>query len=646
MPNATTSGTGGSALAFRNWTFRTKLTAAFLSILMISCALGGTLYIKLHAARDGIVWTTHTYKVLRTLDGIMASMVDQETGLRGYLLADGNAVFLEPFTSGVDRFDAQIEQLRQLTQGDPREMAKTEEIREQGLSWRVNHAEQAIALMKDPATAQAAQELEISGAGKAQLDAIRALVAEFQTLEEGLLAQRAAVLDQNLRDGDTVIYVATGLGVLVALFAGFLMVHSIDLPLRKTIDVLSRLAAGNLAVDAGYDGRRDEVGQIGKGLVSVQRVMRDAQKISDEVAAKQEEQKAVVDALFNGLDRLASLDLTYRIEATVNDRAFPEDYEALREAFNGLAETLTETLRHLNGSAEDVNGRTSQMEEAAHELSRRTENQAATLEQSAAALEQMSESVQSSARNAADAEEQTRDNHRIAQETGSVVRQAVDAMERIQQRSDEITQIISVIDDIAFQTNLLALNAGVEAARAGEAGRGFSVVASEVRQLAQRSADSAQQIKDLILSSSAEVESGGQLVADAGSALEDILNRVSKVTERIADISTASQEQAQGLKEVNVGMRELDTVTQQNAAMAQEFLGSSGEMASVSKTMLAAVRRFDLGGDGTDADVPDPQPVDLGAADMLPSDFDPEPEMPVLAETGTGRPVANAWTDF
>jgi methyl-accepting chemotaxis protein len=235
---------------------------------------------------------------------------------------------------------------------------------------------------------------------------------------------------------------------------------------------------------------------------------------------------------------------------------------------------------------------------AAEDLSRRTERQAASLEETAAALDQITATVRRTAENAQEADKVVSQTRAQAETGGAVVQRAVDAMGEIERSSDQISQIIGVIDEIAFQTNLLALNAGVEAARAGEAGRGFAVVASEVRALAQRSADSAKEIKTLISASGAQVKSGVVLVRETGEALTGIAGRIVEVTQLMSEIRGSTQEQAVGLAEVNTAVNEMDQVTQQNAAMVEESTAASVALSREAAELAQLVGRFTTSPDG------------------------------------------------
>lgn len=307
------------------------------------------------------------------------------------------------------------------------------------------------------------------------------------------------------------------------------------------------------------------------------------------MAAKQER---IVDALRSGLSRLADGDLTAQI-----DTAFSEEYEQLREDFNRAIGELQSTISVVIENATGIQNSATEVSRAADDLSRRTENQAATLEQTSAALEELTASVRSASEGTEKANRSANDAKRNAEESGAVVKNTVVAMSEIEESSRQISQIIGVIDDIAFQTNLLALNAGVEAARAGEAGRGFAVVASEVRALAQRSSEASKQIKQLISKSSQQVERGVNLVNDTGKALQEIVKSVNEIATLVSDIASTAKEQATGISEINAAVSQLDQVTQQNAAMVEESTAASHSMKEEANALNNMVSHFKIGPD-------------------------------------------------
>ena len=298
----------------------------------------------------------------------------------------------------------------------------------------------------------------------------------------------------------------------------------------------------------------------------------------------------LVDMLTTALDRLAEGDLTYRLDAEIG-----AEHDGLRSRFNQVVSNLNEAMTAVSHTAEAMQAGSEEMAQASDDLSRRTETQAASLEQTAAALDQLTGSVKRAASDARRAAEIVVSARTEAQSSGEVVRQAISAMSGIEKSSQQISQIIGVIDEIAFQTNLLALNAGVEAARAGDAGRGFAVVASEVRALAQRSADAAREIKSLISSSAVQVSSGVNLVDRTGEALERIIGRVAEIDALVTDIDRSAQEQAAGLAEVNTAVNQMDQTTQQNAAMVEESTAAVHSLRNEANSLAGRVSGFQLG---------------------------------------------------
>ncbi|WP_137153788.1 globin-coupled sensor protein [Rhizobium sp. FKL33] len=311
----------------------------------------------------------------------------------------------------------------------------------------------------------------------------------------------------------------------------------------------------------------------------------------DELAAQRERaerERAIAEAeqsdalrkLGHMLEMLSAGDLQARF-----GHDMPEKFGAMANNYNNAVEALRHSMENVRVAAQQILDGAQEIAKATNDLSGRTEQQAASIEQSSAALHELSENVTSTASGARNASAVAKETLGVVKTSGATVLEAVAAMSALEKSSTEISKIITVIDEIAFQTNLLALNAGVEAARAGEAGRGFAVVAQEVRELAQRSANAAKEIKGIIAESSNQVQTGVALVNRSGESLGDITSRIVELTKIISDIASAADEQSSGLKEVSAAISSLDTITQQNAGMVEK---SSGEV----RTLAAEVERL------------------------------------------------------
>ncbi|MDM9624817.1 methyl-accepting chemotaxis protein [Rhizobium sp. S152] len=398
--------------------------------------------------------------------------------------------------------------------------------------------------------------------------------------------------------------------VFAASIAAALFVSSrgITLPIARLRERMTSLAAGETEEIVDGQERRDEVGQMAKAvsvfrdnalermrleqeaeanrsLSEKERVARDAQKAKDA-----SDTQFAVDRLGEALDQLAQGDVAYRIETP-----FVPHLDALRSNFNNSASNLNDALRAVGNNARGIDAGANEIRSAADDLSRRTEQQAASVEETAAALEEVTTTVKDSAKRAEDVGTLVARARSGAERSGMVVRDAVVAMKEIERSSGEITNIISVIDEIAFQTNLLALNAGVEAARAGEAGKGFAVVAQEVRELAQRSAQAAKEIKALIITSGDHVRSGVELVGNTGTALEAIVAEVQEINRHVDAIVEAAREQSIGLQEINTAVNAMDQGTQQNAAMVEQSTAASHSLAREAASLNQLLSRFKLG---------------------------------------------------
>ena len=397
---------------------------------------------------------------------------------------------------------------------------------------------------------------------------------------------------------------AIGVGALLAAF----IAYSISALMRRSVAVMSALAKGDLATEVSDLERRDEIGLMASAVMvfkeaAIEKLQLESEATTSRRRAEQERatreaEKAeeaeqdhfVIEALGEGLRRLSEGELAYRIE-----ERFAAKSERLRLDFNASMDKLQDTISTVSLNSQAIRSGTGEIATATDDLSRRTVQQAASLEETAAALTQVTETVKRSAEGAGHARNVVASTKADAEKSGTVVREAIEAMGRIEKSSQQVGQIIGVIDEIAFQTNLLALNAGVEAARAGEAGRGFAVVASEVRALAQRSTEAAKEIKALISASGQQVEQGVDLVAATGKTLELIVVQVAEINTIITDIASSSQEQAKALHEVNTAINHMDQTTQQNAAMVEETTAAARALSQQTEDLQSLLGTFQVG---------------------------------------------------
>jgi len=408
---------------------------------------------------------------------------------------------------------------------------------------------------------------------------------------------------------DAMKFAAMFAGGAVLLLAGaWFVVRSVTRPIRQVKGVLTAIADGETGMAVPCTAYPNEVGEMARAVEVLrnsveesaalrareadhQRAMATERSESERSSgAAAERQARAIGELGWALEALAAGNLS----VSLGD--IGADYAKLRRDFNAAVEALHDAIAAISETGHVVRDSASDISGATGNLAKRTEQQAAALEETAAALDEITATVGTAAERAREARVMVAETKASAGRSGEIVRSAVDAMGRIEASSSRISQIIGVIDEIAFQTNLLALNAGVEAARAGEAGRGFAVVAQEVRELAQRSANAAKEIKTLISTSVHEVETGVALVRSTGDALVEIAVLVEKVNAHVETIATTAHEQSGGLREINASVNHMDQMTQQNAAMVEETTAASQTLAEQSHHLQHLLSTFRLNG--------------------------------------------------
>ncbi|MCM2290983.1 methyl-accepting chemotaxis protein [Allorhizobium sp. BGMRC 0089] len=601
---------------FQNARTLTKISLILGVLIAVSLIVSTVSYNSSSTQSNSSRWTDHTYLVIGHINTMMAAMVDQETGMRAYLLA-GDKKFLEPQIAGEKAYKTNWDALKQLTSDNPSEQKRLDDIDAFAQNWHDKVVRPEMQFMENQATWDKARQIEISGAGKTSMDGIRGIVKQMIEAESSLLGVRKTDADNAASLSVTTSIVGGIVMLLTAAIGLFLLNRALVSPLRGITGAMLDLAAGRNDITIPGQGRKDEVGEMAACVevfrkTAIDKIESDRQaaetrqmneseraRIADIDRKRAEDMAEATSGLAQGLKQLSDGDLTFTLS-----KPFAQEFEGLRNDFNATVNTLRETLMQVSHATGTIDSGARELSGSANDLSRRTEQQAASLEETAAALDQITTNVSNSSKRTEEARTVAMEANTSARQSGEVVSKAIDAMQRIEASSSQISNIIGVIDEIAFQTNLLALNAGVEAARAGEAGKGFAVVAQEVRELAQRSAQAAKEIKDLIRNSAQEVEGGVKLVTATGEALKIIESHVVSINTQLDAIATSAREQSVGLAEVNTAVNQMDQVTQQNAAMVEEATAASSTLASESDRLRQLISQFRFDGAARHASMP------------------------------------------
>ncbi len=582
-----------------------KLFVAFAMVLAAIAVMGAVVVSSLSALNAAGEVRGHENEINRTAATAEFYLARQENAYRGYLLSrDG--YYLDRVNQHRAKF---LEAMEKLRADLPAERdAPVEKALQANAEWYKHVVEAGQALIAEGKVAEAASMVGRQGVADNYMGPSEDAINELQ--ETNLAALTAARNGQSKAAHDAMIAVVIGLiaAVAIALGSGFVVTRAIVRPIFTMIGYMQKLMAGDTAIQVVGADRKDEFGKMGQAIVAfrdaaVEKTRLEAEALSQrsqteqeraareaEKAREAEADQIAIAALGQGLSAMANGDLTHRIEVEFAPKA-----EQLKSDFNAAIAQLQQAVSVVVSNVAGIRSGAGEISQAADDLSRRTEQQAASLEETAAALDEITATVNKTASGARQASDVVQAARGDAERSGVVVADAVSAMTAIEQSSNQINQIIGVIDEIAFQTNLLALNAGVEAARAGEAGRGFAVVASEVRALAQRSAEAAKEIKTLISASAGQVGAGVKLVGETGEALQRIVGRVAEIDSLVSEIAASAQEQAVGLAQVNTAVNQMDQVTQQNAAMVEQSTAASHSLAQEAQSLQSSVSHFQVG---------------------------------------------------
>ncbi|MBB3915218.1 MULTISPECIES: methyl-accepting chemotaxis protein [Rhizobium] len=594
-------------MSAKNISLNGKLAATFAALILIFMSVSVFVYSKATASAAASAEQEKSELLVNQIDDALQAMLEQAVNLRGFILFRSDSTYGDIFANR-ERMLKAIAAAKQTAAAEPQLVEMIDGMQKAADLYFHELAEpQAKARKETDTPIEEVVKIGVNAA-KGQLDGFRQASAKIKaTAREKSDALATVQADAN-SDLKTTLLAGGIIASFAAAVLAWLMSRTIVGPIVGMTTAMDRLAGGQNDIEVPATDRGDEVGRMAQSVLVFKQAaieklrlsgetdrMRDEaerqRQASDEQKAREEgEIRHAIDALAGGLAGLAVGDVAARIQMP-----FAPQYDSLRNDFNNAVEKLQAALQSVGRNASAINAGAGEIRSAADDLAHRTEQQAAAVEQTAAALEQVTTTVRDSAKRAEDVGNLVERTRLGAEKSGDVVRKAVSAMQQIEKSSGEISNIIGVIDDIAFQTNLLALNAGVEAARAGDAGKGFAVVAQEVRELAQRSANAAKEIKALITTSGEQVIAGVSLVGETGKALEAIVAEVQEINRHVGAIVTATREQSIGLQEINTAVNNMDQGTQQNAAMVEEQTAASHALAQEANALDELLHQFKLG---------------------------------------------------
>ncbi|MEP9400782.1 methyl-accepting chemotaxis protein [Sphingomonas sp. VNH70] len=563
-----------------------RIAGAFAAITLGVLLMMGILWWALDRIGTTSTESVRAQDIHAQAQAMESAMLNQNSQMRGYLIA-GDPQNIADYRDAVAKERQAADALDRLLAGDPVAQRGIATTRARMDEWRARLIDPILAIGRVDRDRGRA---ELLGRNRWAADfwvnsvtpALHAIRDEQGTRMEQVRADRAAAM----RTGMLALALGGLFLVVGTIFASIRLTRGLARPIVRLTGEMEALAQGDTSVPVRDAARGDEIGSMSRAVI----VFRDAAVAKQQADADQQQ---VVDQVGQALARLSDGDLRVRLSG------FPAAYAVLERDFNASATRLSGALLAIRQGTGGIADNAAEMQAATDDLARRAEQQAASLEQTSAAVSEMTDTVQANAAQARDAQGIAARAREDVKASEAIVRRTVAAIGDIERSSNEIAEIISLIDGLSFQTNLLALNAGVEAARAGDAGRGFAVVASEVRALAERSAEAARDIDQRITATVDRVRNGVDLARQTDESLRGIATDINQIAGFVTAIAGSAAEQAATIQQINTAIGEMDSVTQSNAAMIEEINAAVGALGDETGTLEQQVNRFRVD-DGAD----------------------------------------------